>query len=159
MCGFLIFFCMNPKILTLFFSIFISLFLWHSFYEKVKFRSKFQNPTISPYRKKVTTSERERENAISSGQSVLWPGLNNLRVCLAYSEVGKCACLYKLNKFALFCSNVPVEWLLQIICRMLRIVEVWSSLLEPCSLISKLVSAQLQFSQFDYLNQLFKTNM
>jgi hypothetical protein len=58
-------------------------------------------------------------------------GHHNLKVCLAYSEVIKCACLYKSSKFALFCSNVPAEWLfsrcaLQIICRMLRIVEVWS---------------------------------
>ena len=57
-------------------------------------------------------------------------GHHNLKVCLACSEVRKCACLYKWSKFALFCSNVPAEWhfsgcALQIICRMLRIVEVW----------------------------------
>jgi hypothetical protein len=59
----------------------------------------------------------------------LSPGPHNLKVCLAYKEVGKCACLYKSSKFALFFTNVPAEWTfsrcaLQIICRMLRIVEV-----------------------------------
>ena len=49
------------------------------------------------------------------------PGPHNLNVCLAYSEVRKCACLYESSKYALFCSNVPAEWLcsrcaLQIIC-------------------------------------------
>ena len=61
----------------------------------------------------------------------LRPGPHNLKVCLAYKEVGKCACLYKSSKFALFFSNVPAEWTfsrcaLQIICRMLRIVDVWA---------------------------------
>ena len=61
---------------------------------------------------------------------VILAGPHNLKVCLDYSEVRKCACLYISSKFALFCSNVPAEWLLsicalQIIWRMLRIVEVW----------------------------------
>ena len=61
------------------------------------------------------------------------PGPHNLKVCLGYSEVRKGACLYKSSKFMWFCSNMPAEWLfsrcaLQIICRMLRIVEVCACL-------------------------------
>ena len=56
-------------------------------------------------------------------------GPHNLKACLAYWELSKCACLYKSSNFALFCWNVPAELLFlrcafQIICRMLRIVEV-----------------------------------
>ena len=34
-------------------------------------------------------------------------GPYNLKVCLAYSEVRKCACLHKSSNVTLFCSNVP----------------------------------------------------
>jgi hypothetical protein len=76
----------------------------------------------------LLTQEAEQLKA-SYRNTTLLPGPHNLKERLAYSEVRKCACLYKSSRLALFCSNVPAEWLfsrcaLQIICRMLRIVEV-----------------------------------
>jgi hypothetical protein len=46
-------------------------------------------------------------SAIIESSHVTLPGPHNLKVCLAYSVVRKCACLYKSSRFVLLCLNVP----------------------------------------------------